>query len=101
MTAGLFLVLGTRVIAELDKAPSAIRPTALRIRLKAEEKVAYDTILRSHQGVPLYKLSVEPDFDIHGNVVTWTLGLFRITRDRIEEENLLAPSRNWHGLQAF
>lgn len=50
----------------------------------------------------MYKLTVEPHFAVGGKLVTWTLGIYRITREGVEGENLLAPRiPNWHGLQAF
>ncbi len=77
-----------------------IIPTAiLRITLDAEKERTYSDILTDASGVPMYRITVEPDYAVGGKLVNWSLGLYRIRGRVIEKANLLEP-HGWHGLQA-
>lgn len=73
----------------------------MRFTLEADGKDYFIDVIKSRQGTPLYEIRVDPDHAVGNKVVGWELGVYRITRKGVGQDNLLAPIRNWHGLQAF
>jgi hypothetical protein len=56
--------------------------------------------IKSTDGSTVYVLSLEPDFDVGHHVVTLELVLRR-SADKTDAPNLLDPTGNRHGLQAY
>jgi len=50
--------------------------------------------------VPAYQLAVKPEY-FGKEIVTWEIDLHKFGNAGQVGDNLLAPIRNWHGLQAF
>ncbi len=78
-----------------------IAPTVLEIHLDADSQRTYSAFLKNTQGTTTFKVVISPDADIEGNIDNWELELHRMTRNRTGEDNLLAPTRIWHGIQRF
>ncbi len=78
-----------------------IAPTFFKVNLDVQGQKSFSANLKDTNGNPVFLIEIEPTQDARGNAVYWELALRRITTKGVDEQNLLAPVKNWHGIQRF
>ena len=101
LRVGAAVAVGMVVLARAGSSAESIVPLSTHVHFsRSQAGPRWMQYVMSTSGSPAYMLTIQPDYAVGHYLEGVDLVLRRIG-DENEDDNLLSPQENWHGLQRY
>jgi len=101
LRVGAMVAVAVLVLARAGNSTEYVVPLSTHVRFSRRQAgPRWTQYVMSASGRPAYVLTLQPDYAVGRYLVGVDMVLRRIS-DQSEDDNLLSPPGNWHGLQPY